>query len=133
MNDKTKTLVIAAAALAIVVVPAFLTGVGSLTASFNFIIVTPAYAQGATHCSGSFASDGGFAPWECSTVGPNPSTTEGQCSDGCSSKTTPTTHQEAGQHTGEIQQECHTTSKLCAPQDVPFPDGLVCFAGSFCG
>ena len=76
------------------------------TSSF-YNVLPNVYAQGATHCDGNSINrlDNVYT---CSIVGPNPSTTTAECDDGCTLSSSPTTHQQAGRETGQIQQTCHT-------------------------
>ena len=85
-------------------------------------IVTKVYAQGATHCAGTPLDVGGRG-YTCSTVGPNPSTTTGTCDDGCSLFSSPTTHQQAGRETGQIQQTCKTDPTFFCRNSLPGDDG----------
>ena len=89
-----------------------------MTTSISSSIIVPnVYAQGATHCA--FTVDDNFRVYTCSTVGPNPSTTTGRCDDGCSLSSSPTTHQQAGRETGQIQRTCHTDPTVSCQNSLP--------------
>ncbi len=112
-NNKKRS-AIAAAALAIALIPVFFSSIGSPVTASNNLIITPAYAQGATHCAEVIEGQHTF--FSCSTVGPEPSKTRAICDregEECNPVlSNPTTHKEAGQMTGEIQRECHTGGEV---------------------
>jgi hypothetical protein len=86
-------------------------------------IVPNVYAQGATNCAGTHDGSVPNNVYTCSTVGPNPSITTGTCDDGCGLFTSPTTHQQAGRETGQIQETCHTDPAFFCRNSLPGDDG----------